>query len=131
VSDVLKREELYELVWSESLIKIAKQFGWSLGKLETVCREMEIPFPPLGRHAHFAAGRTVERAPLPPLTLGGKAEVSPGYEGPGIVRGRPIIVGATGSKQRNHQCDKILQFSLLSAPDCAPIAPYRHFCAKL
>jgi hypothetical protein len=41
----ISREELYEQVWSEPMITLAKRFGLSDVGLAKVCRKLEVPRP--------------------------------------------------------------------------------------
>jgi len=61
----LKREELYELVWSESLLKLSKRFGLSDNGLRKICKRHKIPVPGIGYWAKKAAGQQLKRIPLP------------------------------------------------------------------
>jgi hypothetical protein len=63
----LTREELYEQVWSEPLVQLAKKFGISDVALAKRCRRMRIPLPGLGYWAKKQHGKPVRRAPLPKL----------------------------------------------------------------
>lgn len=64
------RAEFYELVWSKPMTHLAKEFGLSDVALHKVCRKHDIPNPPLGWWAKKAAGKKVERIPLPKLEPG-------------------------------------------------------------
>jgi hypothetical protein len=70
----MKRDELYELVWSTPLLQLAKRYGLSDRGLAKICKRMEIPLPGLGYWAKVAAGHAMEKAPLEPLSGSGIAE---------------------------------------------------------
>lgn len=53
----LRREELYELVWTESRVSLAKKFGVSDVWIRKSCVKANIPGPPLGYWARVAAGK--------------------------------------------------------------------------
>ena len=59
------RAELYEKVWSEPMVKIAKEFGISDRGLAKTCRRLEVPVPPMGYWAKLQAGKPVSKFPLP------------------------------------------------------------------
>lgn len=62
----LSREELYELVWSTSRTRLAKQFSVSDVYVGKYCREQQIPMPQPGYWARTSHAKKVEpRAPLP------------------------------------------------------------------
>jgi hypothetical protein len=59
-------DELYNLVWSEPVARIAKNLGISDVGLAKRCRREAVPLPPRGYWARIAAGQTPIRPPLPP-----------------------------------------------------------------
>ena len=61
------RQELYDLVWSEPLLKLSRRFGLSDNGLRKRCKAMNVPTPAPGYWQRLATGRRVKRAPLPPL----------------------------------------------------------------
>lgn len=65
----LKRDELYEQVWSRPLRDLAKDYGLSDVGLAKICRRLQIPLPGRGYWAQRGAGRTLLK---PPLSLLGK-----------------------------------------------------------
>ena len=66
----LKRQELYDLVWSMPRSRLAKQFGFSDVALAKTCRCHGIPMPPRGHWAKIRAGKKTVRQDLPPRGLG-------------------------------------------------------------
>jgi hypothetical protein len=58
------RAELYELVWSKPMQKLAEELGISDVGLSKVCTRNEIPTPPRGYWARVEAGQKVRRPPL-------------------------------------------------------------------
>lgn len=70
------REQLYERVWSEPAVKLAKEFGVSGPGLAKACRKHGIPVPERGYWARLAAGKRVSKRPLPPRGLGMPSVVS-------------------------------------------------------
>ena len=63
----LKRQELYEKVWTTPMQKLAKEFGLSDVGLAKLCRRHEIPFPGRGYWARVQFGQKPPRAILPTL----------------------------------------------------------------
>lgn len=63
--DLVSREELYEMVWSMPMIKVAKQFNVSGSYMARVCSALRVPRPERGHWAKLAVGRAHEKPPLP------------------------------------------------------------------
>ena len=61
----LSREELYNLVWSEPILKLCKMFGLSDNGVRKHCKNMNIPTPPQGYWAKIESGQTIPTTPLP------------------------------------------------------------------
>jgi hypothetical protein len=59
------RKELYDLVWCEPMIRLARRYGLSDVGLAKVCREYDIPRPPRGYWAKKRVGRTSRQTRLP------------------------------------------------------------------
>ncbi len=72
----LKREILYEQVWSQPMIELAKQYGLSDVGLAKICRKLKVPLPGRGYWAKHKAGRTPPRPSLPPLKENDLSEVT-------------------------------------------------------
>lgn len=68
---MVTREELYALVWSDPLSKVAPQYGLSDRGLSQICLRHQVPLPPFGYWARERAGKRGDRSPLPvgPQTL--------------------------------------------------------------
>ncbi len=62
------REELYALVWSKPISKLAKEFGTSDVAIAKACRRADIPSPGVGYWTKMLHGKKVRRTPLPPQT---------------------------------------------------------------
>ncbi|MGC8494152.1 MAG: hypothetical protein ACP5SH_20700 [Syntrophobacteraceae bacterium] len=58
------RKELYDLVWSEPVTKLAKRFGLSNVGFAKHCRKLDVPLPPRGYWAKKQAGQTPRKTPL-------------------------------------------------------------------
>jgi len=72
----LKRDELYEQVWSQPMIELAKQYGLSDVGLAKICRKLRIPLPGRGYWAKLKAGKILPHPSLPPLKENDLAEVT-------------------------------------------------------
>jgi hypothetical protein len=59
------REELYNEVWEQPLVKTATKYGVSAVALGKVCRKLQIPLPRRGYWTKREFGKPVERLPLP------------------------------------------------------------------
>ncbi len=60
-----KREPLYNEVWSEPVITVAKRYRMSDNGLRKHCKKLGIPLPPAGYWARVKAGQKVSRPALP------------------------------------------------------------------
>lgn len=58
------RKQIYDLVWSKPLSKLAADFGVSDQGLAKACRRSDVPVPPVGYWQKIAHGKHVEQAPL-------------------------------------------------------------------
>ena len=72
---VLTREELYELVWSTPLRKLATTYGISDVGLAKVCDRHNIPRPVLGHWSKLMHGHEVERPELPVIDAEDRNEI--------------------------------------------------------
>lgn len=61
----LSRKELYDLVWSTPMSKLAPQYGLSDKGLANKCKKHNIPKPPLGYWTKISCGKKVRKTPLP------------------------------------------------------------------
>lgn len=62
---MVSRDELYRLVWSEPMTKIAERFDVSGSYLARVCTLFDVPRPERGYWAKLAVGKAPPQAPLP------------------------------------------------------------------
>jgi hypothetical protein len=63
----IKREELYEQVWSIPLSQLCERYGLSDNGLRKVCKRLNVPIPWRGYWAKVEAGHRVKQTPLPPV----------------------------------------------------------------
>jgi len=61
----LTRKELYDLVWSEPMVRLASRYGISDVALAKTCRKHNIPRPPRGYWAKKQFGKAPRKTPLP------------------------------------------------------------------
>src|SRR6185295_9122226 len=60
----LTRRDLYNRIWREPMVNVAKSFGLSDRGLAKICERAGIPVPPRGYWAKKSAGKRVIRPPL-------------------------------------------------------------------
>ena len=58
------RQELYDLVWSQSMLALSKQYAISDVGLRKMCVRLEIPIPKAGHWAKIQAGKKVKKDKL-------------------------------------------------------------------
>lgn len=63
--NVLTRQELYELVWSEPISGIMSKYKITENLIHKVCREMSVPLPGPGYWSKIRYGKTAEKVELP------------------------------------------------------------------
>ena len=63
------RKVLYEQVWSEPALTVAKSYGVSSVWLGKVCRQLNVPVPPRGYWARVRSGGKGKKPPLPKLRM--------------------------------------------------------------
>lgn len=63
---IFTRKELYDLVWSKPMTKVAAELGVSDVALHKVCKKHRVPAPGRGYWAKLAAGKLMAdtRAPI-------------------------------------------------------------------
>ncbi len=64
-----ERKVLYEQVWSEPALTVAKSYGVSSVWLGKVCRRLNVPVPPRGYWARVRSGVKGKKPPLPKLKM--------------------------------------------------------------
>jgi len=63
--ETITRQELYDLVWKESLTAISKRLNIPFTHLRKICRDLDVPIPPNGHWSKLNFGKTVEIIQLP------------------------------------------------------------------
>jgi hypothetical protein len=92
---IFTRQELYDLVWSEPMVKIAERYGISGRGLAKACARASIPVPERGYWAKAQAGQKVKQPPLPPLKTGMSDRISIDPPGPKAEKPAPPPVPAS------------------------------------
>jgi hypothetical protein len=59
-----RREELYDLVWSESLLSLSRRFAISDVGLRKMCIRMDVPLPKAGHWEKVKAGKIIKKQKL-------------------------------------------------------------------
>jgi len=77
---MVSRLELYDLVWSEPITKVAAQFEVSGSYMARVCAALNVPRPGRGYWAKLSVGRAPKRIPLPDALPGDQLSWEPGGE---------------------------------------------------
>jgi hypothetical protein len=72
---LLRRHELYHLVWGRPMTRLALEFGVSGTALKKICARHLIPTPPRGYWAKLAAGRPAATSPLPKPNEDGQVRI--------------------------------------------------------
>ncbi|KZZ78862.1 hypothetical protein A3767_01395 [Oleiphilus sp. HI0133] len=63
----ITRLELYDLVWTKPISKIAHELNINAAEIVKACTELEVPRPKSGHWTKIECGKTVSREPLPKL----------------------------------------------------------------
>lgn len=99
----LTRDQLYELVWSEAMQKLARQIGISDVAIAKNCRKAGIPVPERGYWNKAQAGKSVTKVALPPADLGTVSTIVMSGELPPQLEGR--ITGKPGEQAAQEDID--------------------------
>lgn len=92
----IARSDLYERVWKQPLVAIAREIGISDVGLAKACRRAGIPLPPQGYWARRQHGKRVPKRPaLPPIPAGQNEEL--------------VLSGASETPQREPLPDDIAE----------------------
>ena len=76
--NTITRQELYDLVWSESLTALSKRLNVKYTALRRICTEMKVPIPPFGHWARLKFDKPVKVIDLPEEYSGAnEVQISP------------------------------------------------------
>lgn len=95
---MVTRDELYRLVWSEPMIKIAERFDVSGSYLARICTLLNVPRPERGYWAKLAVGKAPAQRPLPEPRAGDPLHWS--KEGEPVVAPRPQAPPRSKAKKK-------------------------------
>ena len=70
VAQTLTRQELFEIVWQEPMLRIAEKIGVSSSYMARICTALRVPRPPRGYWSKLEYGQSPSRPPLPPAEPG-------------------------------------------------------------
>lgn len=88
---MVTREELYALVWSEPMIKVAERYDVSGTYLARVCTLLNVPRPPRGHWQKLAVGKAAPHEALPEALPGDQLTWNEtGGPLPAPARARPV-----------------------------------------
>ncbi len=85
----VSREALYELVWTDPLLRIGSRFGVTATYLARVCDELRVPRPPNGYWAQVEFGKAPPKPPLPAVRAGEQTAWKPGTA---VTSGRKLTL---------------------------------------
>lgn len=86
IDTMVTRLELYQRVWHEPMVNIAKEFGVSSSYLARICSRLNVPRPARGYWARIAVGKQMAKSPLPEARPGDEITWNPGG-GPSEIQG--------------------------------------------
>lgn len=67
-AEQVSREELYDMVWQQPMLRVADRYGVSSSFMARVCQSLGVPTPPRGHWAKVSHGKP---SPIPPLPAAG------------------------------------------------------------
>jgi hypothetical protein len=89
-AEPLTRERLYELVWSEPMLRVAERFGVSSTYMARVCADLRVPRPARGYWAQREFGKALPETP--PLPIARPGDVTAWTPGVSLSQPRPAPV---------------------------------------
>lgn len=94
--DPLTREQLYELVWKEPMLRIGERLGVSSSYLARVCTDLRVPRPARGYWAQREFGKIQPQRPSLPLARPG--DLTAWRPGQALASPRPVVPRRAASK---------------------------------
>lgn len=98
IRESLTREQLYELVWSEPMLKIAARFDVSSSYMARVCTQLNVPRPQKGYWAKLEVGKAPEKPLLPEARPGDELVWRNGGDGSPVSKPSPKPPNPTAKK---------------------------------
>lgn len=86
MSESVTREQLYDMVWSEPMLQVAKRFEVSSSYMARVCTDLRVPRPARGYWAKLEHGKVLPRPPLPAALPGDVTAWTKGLQLPKLHR---------------------------------------------
>jgi len=102
-ADVVSREELYELVWSMPMVKVAEKFKVSGSYMARVCANLTVPRPERVYWAKLAVGKALDKPSLPELQPCFESAV---YNEPRTAYAAALAGDCDRCAQKAQTCDK-------------------------
>jgi hypothetical protein len=104
----LTREELYDLVWKEPMLRIGERMGVSSSYMARVCSDLRVPRPPRGYWAQIEFGKIPPEKPaLPASRPGDTTTWNPGASLPSLPKVRKIAAQPVqGNRSRSTKVDR-------------------------
>jgi len=93
----LTRKELYDQIWSEPAVKLARKYGFSDVWLARICKKNNIPRPPRGYWARIESGQKVPKTPLP---KGENRIIEIRVHDPGLKKEKTVSGASSDQKKR-------------------------------
>jgi hypothetical protein len=114
----LTREELYDLVWKEPMLRIGERLGVSSSYMARVCSDLRVPRPPRGYWAQLEFGKTPPARPaLPPSRPGDTTAWSLGAALPSLPKAPKVDVSKVeGRGSPNKKADRSHELVLGAKP---------------
>lgn len=89
ISSPISRQALYDLVWSEPMLKVAVRFDVSSSYMARICTLMNVPRPERGYWAKLVVGKAPKQPPLPEPRPGDLLEWSRDGTTPKLAKPQP------------------------------------------
>jgi hypothetical protein len=112
----LTREALYELVWSEPMLKVAARFGVSSSYMARVCTQLNVPRPERGYWAKLAVCKAPKQPALQEPRTGDPLAWS--RDGTPPKRARPLPKPPEKKRRKRHKTRTPLPISQHSTDSC-------------
>jgi hypothetical protein len=94
---ILTRLEFYDLVWSQPMTHLAKEFALSDAALHKICKKHHIPKPPMGWWTKKALGHALVTPPCPPAKPGTPERITIAA---GVLAREPALVAEARERAR-------------------------------
>lgn len=110
---VITREQLYELVWSQTRSSVAKKFGIADNEVVKLCKKLQVPIPPAGYWQRVKFGKNIPARPPLSNHFSGESFLAIAVHDKGIASALDILQQEIESDQRL----KLIVPNKLTAPD--------------